>query len=168
MRRLAAAIAILLTVCAVVLAGGSITGYSVSESYASCYLSTPSLAEAVTTGTAEKVPGTFTEDLSSSDWTVSSAGLLTYTGTNTRHVTILATISSYVGSNNTISRWYIAKGGSIDTNSRIDRKHGVGADVGAMTVMLDDLAATNDTYQVFMDNDSNDSMSVTYCYIHVD
>lgn len=120
--------------------------------YGQVYMQGNATATTITsTATPVKVAGTWTADIQT-NFTATTGGRLTYTGTETQVVRVSAvlTLSPVSGANQHISV-YVAKGGSVIAGSRQEAHITNGADmVIPLTWQLS--MATNDYIEIFVQN----------------
>lgn len=121
------------------------------------YLSSTGATNTITASTARNLFENATiadAGLTDADWLVdNSAGKkrFTWLGSETRTFLVNATISFTAADNNIVGYLYVAKNGTIDTDTKIDRKISTGSDVGALSVQGTFSLATNDHVAIFCD-----------------
>lgn len=111
------------------------------------------------------VAGTFVENGSPHEFTISAAGLLTYTGAIARHVHIVSNFDFSSSTNNqTIQfKWFL---NGEEQGIPVSRKAAVGADVGAVSVHGDAVMSTGDTLQLRVRNQTSAAnITVGDCYL---
>ncbi len=108
--------------------------------------------------------GTFVAG-SLTDFTISAAGLITYTGLRTRHVHIVSNFDFTCPTNNQIIQWkWFLKG--VEHGQPVSRKAAIGPDVGAVSVHADAEMSTGDTLQLRIRNRSGTAnVTVANAYV---
>lgn len=123
------------------------------------YVSSSAQTTISTINTPVKVAGTTT--LSGSEFRVDddsgTNNRLRYTGTKTRTFQITASISTTSPTSNVNFTWYIAKNGTVNANSGIQRKQGTGSDVGALAISWIEELSTNDYLELWVENNDGTS-----------
>ena len=137
---------------------------SLSPAHGGMYISTAietSIAGTSTDGSnAVKALGTTTAFASLQDMDMPASNRLRYTGAANRLFTIQVAISTIAAANSKVFGWYLAKNGTVITESLITRKQGTGADVGALALLWQIELAQNDYIEVFLE-DQTDTTNAT-------
>lgn len=123
-----------------------------------------------TNGVPERIdndtPGTTTDVSSTADWTV-TASSMTYTGTETRDFKITATLSCSTASAAEM-RYYIAEEGTIISASERRTSHASASLNRSVTLMWIVSAATNDTYEIFVDAVASETVTLGNLQVSVE
>jgi hypothetical protein len=135
-------------------------GNLLARSYASMYVSAEAATTIVTPGTYVKAAGATTE-LTLNDFDMPVSNRLRYIGSGTILCVVEATVSMKAGANNQESAWRFAKNGVTIEHSQVDRKVGIGADIGALTVIGEVTLANGDYVELWVTNETS-TASVTW------
>jgi len=129
------------------------------------YISASSSTTISTADTPVKVAGTYaTELLEMFDEPID--GRLRYTGTTTKQFAVVCAISMSGTRNNTYS-FYVAKNGTILTQTQVQRRVS-NNDVGALAVVAEVSLATNDYIELFAENNGNTGdVTAEYMYLSI-
>jgi len=100
------------------------------------------------------IAGTFTQG-NVLEFTMSSGGVLTYTGTPDRHFHLVSNFSMISAGNAKIYRFSWFKNTSTRLLPYIDRMVGTGSDVGAVSLHADAMLSNGDTLQLKVSNESD-------------
>ena len=127
------------------------------------YVTTPAATTISDTITYVQAAGTYALTTFSTDWDMNTNGQMRYIGTDNRDADVAITFSMTAAANNKVFSFGVAKNGTLITPSRIQRKQGTGADVGAAAVHGFVQVETNDyiTLVVRGDTDTTDITFVT-------
>lgn len=133
-----------------------------SEAEGSLYISTSGATSFVSINTPVKVNAntTLASNVFRFDDDGAVSNRLRYTGLKTQNFNVSAHISSTAAANNRTYTWYIAKNGTIVTESAIQRKQGTGSDVGALGLSWNVELAENDYVEIWVENNT-DTVDVT-------
>lgn len=108
----------------------------------------------------EVIAGTFTAGSNLEDFTVSAAGVLTYTGDPDRLIPLVASVGLVSAADNKVFEFQWFKNGTTAIAPKQARKHPTAADVGHISVRADVLLSTDDTVQLKVAN-ATDTANVT-------
>ena len=132
--------------------------------YGELYISSSAATSVATVSTPLKAAGTTTTgDLSLFDDDTGTNNRLKYKGTEPKVFHVLACISMTSASNNITFNIYIyvyddsGASGAVITSSKIQRKIGTGADIGALSTQTLVLLDTDDYVEVWVENITDDS-----------
>lgn len=102
----------------------------------------------------EVIAGTVIDNGTSSGMSVDGAGLITYSGSITKHFHIVSNFDVSTASNNQvlISQWF--KNG-VAISVPIERKTGTGGDIGAVSLHADGMLSNTDTLQLKIANETS-------------
>ena len=96
------------------------------------------------------------------DFTHSTPGRLTYTGTATKNFNIAVSASTSADTNNTVVTFSIAKNGTADTSNIVDRKVAVANDHGALAIHVPVQLATNNYIEIYITADKAADVDVDH------
>lgn len=146
--------------------GAWVDAAAASPDHGCMYISTPAATTISTADTPVKVAGTHTLDMSN-NFDEPVDGRLRYTGEATKTFFVNAAISMTGGNNNTYS-FYIAKNGTVNPATQVQRKLSTGADVGALALFGCVSLATNDYIEIFVENNGDTTnMTAEHMYVSV-
>lgn len=129
------------------------------------YVSTAIETSVVTVNTPIKMAGTFTaEHLANFDMPVN--GRMRYIGSVTKVVNCMISMTIINASNNINFSFYIAKNGSVLSQTKQQRKLAGGSDIGAVSIVGAVEVSTNDYIEIFCENNT-DSTNVTAVNMYV-
>lgn len=134
--------------------------------HAEMYVTDNSTATTISaSSTPVKVNGTYNAGLLSSNFSHSS-GTLTFTGAVTGKFLVTVSSSVQIAGTDDIIAMHVAKNGTVQSKSRVDRFIGTGGNevVVSMNLILE--LTTNDTIEVFVSNET-DTGNVTITYLNL-
>lgn len=139
--------------------------YNLSDQFGGgFYVSTAAETSISTVNTPVKAAGTTTTTQLDNFDTNSLDNRLRYTGSITRSFQVVCSVSMTTASNNKVTAIYIAKNGSVETASEIQRLVGTGSDVGALATSTYLTLATNDYVELWVENQTDaTNMTVEKC-----
>jgi len=134
---------------------------SILPDYGNLYISTAAATTLTTVDTYYEAAGTTTLGANVSAFDMPANGRLRYTGAPTRIVLVTATISMTASINSQVLDFRLAKNGTTDVATEVQRKIGTGSDVGAASVSGILSMATNDYVSLFAENTTSGGTTVT-------
>jgi len=127
-------------------------GGSSLVAYGEMYMVTPAATGSITPGTPIKIAGTVAAGLTNLfSVTTTTGGRLTYTSATTRLFHVNGALTFTAGANTRTFGIYIAKNGTEETKTEIQRFTSTGTDYGAVALNGLFSLAQNDYLEVFVD-----------------
>ena len=134
---------------------------SASPEYGALYIDTASTTTITGAGTPTKAAGATTSLGGSDGMTVSTSNRITYTEAPTIKALVLMAASSTCSLSTQTLAFSIAKNGTQVAGSIVNRKIGTGSDEGAFALFTVVELAQNDYVEMFVQNNSSGSGTVT-------
>lgn len=136
-------------------------GNLLARAYGSMYVSAEAATSIAVAGTYVKAAGT-TLAITLNDFDMPASNRLRYIGAGTLLCVVEASVSMKAGANNIESAWRFAKNGTTIEHSQVDRRVGVGADIGALVVVGEVTLTTNDYVELWVTNETSTATMTWY------